>query len=182
MIRSYATMVVSICLGWLKVEDWMKKIHINLFRIIRVLEMLISVTIIIAIGISMVTLVFGLFGLYQDPLRKDAFQSFLGTAFNILIGIEFLKMIFHNNLDTVVEVILFAIARQMIVEHTTVIENCVGVISIAILFVIRKYLFIPELDNNDDNPHDRTHSIHKNTPEMHVTSQSENVNSTEIEL
>jgi hypothetical protein len=109
---------------------------------------MISITIIIAIGISMITLANGIKELYLNPFAKDAFQNFLGIAFNILIGIEFLKMIFKNNLSTVVEVLFFAIARQIIVEHTTVIENCVGVISIAILFLIRKYLFIPELDKD----------------------------------
>ncbi|MDF2942131.1 MAG: hypothetical protein K0S01_989 [Herbinix sp.] len=114
----------------------------------RVLEIIISITIIIAIGISMITLVNGIKVLYLDPYEKDAFQNFLGIAFNILIGVEFLKMIFKNNLSTIVEVLFFAIARQLIVEHTTVIENCIGIISIAILFVIRKYLFIPEFDKD----------------------------------
>ena len=42
---------------------------------------------------------------------------------------------------TVIEVLLFAIARQLIVEHTSTLENLVGIISIAILFAVRKYLF-----------------------------------------
>jgi uncharacterized membrane protein (DUF373 family) len=125
----------------------MKKFKKQLFQCTRSLEIIISIVIVIAIGISMLTLLDGLKVLYLDPLKKDAFQTFLGIAFNILIGIEFLKMIFKSNLSTVVEVLLFAIARQLIVEHTTVYENLIGVISIAILFVVRKFLFIPELDN-----------------------------------
>ena len=41
---------------------------------------------------------------------------------------------------------LLAIARQMIVEHTSPIENLIAVLSIGILFVIRKYLYISRLD------------------------------------
>ncbi|MHB8130104.1 MAG: phosphate-starvation-inducible PsiE family protein [Mobilitalea sp.] len=126
----------------------MKNFHINLFKLTRFLEIIISIAIVIAIGISMITLSNGIKELFLYPLEKDAFQNFLGIAFNILIGIEFLKMIFKSNLSTVIEVLLFAIARQLIVEHTTVYENCVGIISIAILFVIRKYLFVPELDSD----------------------------------
>lgn len=127
----------------------MKSFKVKLFQLSRILEIVISIAIVIAIGISMITLSNGIKELFLNPLEKDAFQNFLGIAFNILIGIEFLKMIFKSNLGTVVEVLLFAIARQLIVEHTTVFENCIGIISIAILFVIRKYLFIPELDKDD---------------------------------
>jgi len=117
----------------------------------RMLEIIICITIVIAIGISMITVTNGLKELFLYPLKQDAFKNFLGIAFNILIGIEFLKMIFRNNLSTVLEVLLFAIARQLIVEHKTVYENLVGIISIAILFLIRKYLFIPDLDDEKNN-------------------------------
>lgn len=126
----------------------MKHFQVKLFRFTRYLEIIICISIVIAIGISMITLSSGIKELYLNPLAKDAFQNFLGIAFNILIGIEFLKMIFKSNLSTVIEVLLFAIARQLIVEHTTILENCIGVISIAVLFIIRKYLFIPELDKD----------------------------------
>jgi uncharacterized membrane protein (DUF373 family) len=127
----------------------MKKFQKHLFQCTRILEIIISFIIVIAIGISMFTLLDGLKVLYLDPLKKDSFQTFLGIAFNILIGIEFLKMIFRYNLSTVIEVLLFAIARQLIVEHTTVFENFIGVASITLLFVVRKFLFIPELDNKE---------------------------------
>jgi len=117
----------------------------------RILEIIICITIVIAIGISMITVTNGLKELFLYPSKQDAFKNFLGIAFNILIGIEFLKMIYRNNLSTVLEVLLFAIARQLIVEHTTAYENLVGIISIAILFLIRKYLFIPDLDDEKSN-------------------------------
>ena len=49
-------------------------------------------------------------------------------------------------MSSVVDVMLLAIARQMIVEHTSPIENLIAVLSIGILFVIRKYLYISRLD------------------------------------
>lgn len=120
----------------------------KIINLTKILEMIISMFIVIAIIMSMISLVNGLKDLYIHTLDKDAFQNFLSVAFNIIIGIEFLKMLFKYNVNTVIEVLLFAIARQLIVEHTTVYENFVGVASIALLFVIRKYLFIPELDKD----------------------------------
>ena len=52
----------------------------------------------------------------------------------------------YSNTVTLVDVMLLAIARQMIVEHTSPIENLIAVLSIGILFVIRKYLYISRLD------------------------------------
>lgn len=126
----------------------MKHIFIRLFQLTRVLEIIISIAVLIAIGISMITLGTGLKNLLFQNQEVNAFQSFLAIAFNILIGIEFLKMIVRYSVDTVIEVLLFAIARQLIVEHTTVVDNFIGVASIALLFVIRKYMFVPELDKD----------------------------------
>ena len=50
-------------------------------------------------------------------------------------------MLCKHTPETVIEVLLFAIARQLIVEHTSTMENLIGIISIGILFATRKYLF-----------------------------------------
>ncbi len=120
----------------------------KIYNITRILELIISGFIIIAIIISMVSLVNGLKVLTLNVFQEDAFRNFLSIAFNIIIGIEFLKMLFKANVYAVIEVLLFAIARLMIVEHSTVYENFISVASITLLFVIRKYLLIPETDQN----------------------------------
>lgn len=127
----------------------MKNIQKVLSKLIIYLEIIITVFVIIGIGISMKSLLSGLGGLYFSNDVKNAFLDFLAIAFNILIGIEFLKMIYNYNVDTVIEVLLFAIARQLIVEHTTIFENCIGVVSIGLLFAIRKYFFVAKLDKDE---------------------------------
>ena len=47
---------------------------------------------------------------------------------------------------TVVEVLLFATARQMVVEHMDPVQTLIGVIAIAILFAIRKFLMTEDSD------------------------------------
>ena len=76
--------------------------------------------------------------LFGDPAYLQARMS---SACLIII-----KMITSYTIDSVVDVMLLAIARQMIVEHTSPIENLIAVLSIGILFVIRKYLYISRLD------------------------------------
>lgn len=68
------------------------------------------------------------------------FDNFLLGLFNLVIGVEFTRMLCKHTPETVVEVMLFAIARQIIVSHPSIVENILGVIAIAALFAIRKFL------------------------------------------
>lgn len=45
-------------------------------------------------------------------------------------------MLCRHSAQTVVEVLLFATARQMVVEHMDPMQTLIGVIAIAILFAI----------------------------------------------
>ena len=74
-------------------------------------------------------------------------QSRLSDACLIIIGIELIKMITSYTIDSVVDVLLLAVARQMVVEHTSPLENLMAVVAVGVLFVIRKYLYISHLDS-----------------------------------
>lgn len=87
-------------------------------------------------------------------LVPDYLQERLSDACLIIIGIELIKMITSYTIDSVVDVMLLAIARQMIVEHTSPLENMLAVISVGVLFVIRKYLYISRLDRRHHGKQD----------------------------
>lgn len=78
-----------------------------------------------------------------------SFISFLTFMFNIIIGIELLKMFCRHDLDSVVEVLLFAVARQVVIEHTSMVDNLLCMIAVAVLFSIRKFLFVSALDKKE---------------------------------
>ena len=80
-------------------------------------------------------------------LSPDYLQARLSDACLIIIGIELIKMITSYTIDSVVDVMLLAIARQMVVEHTSPVENLMMVVAVGILFVIRKYLYVSFLDS-----------------------------------
>jgi uncharacterized membrane protein (DUF373 family) len=77
----------------------------------------------------------------------EAFTTSLGSIMNIVIGIEFLKMLTKHNLSSVVEVLMFAIARKLLIDHPNIKEYLIGVIAITVLLVARKFLFIQGLDD-----------------------------------
>lgn len=73
-------------------------------------------------------------------------QYQLSSACLIIIGVELIMMITSYSLDSVVDVMLLAVSRQMLVEHTAPLENLLTVISVGLLFLIRKYLYISKID------------------------------------
>ena len=66
---------------------------------------------------------------------------YVESAMTLAIVIEFVKMLYTHTPETIIEILLFAISLQMIVEHLSTTETILGVGAIAGLFAVRKYLF-----------------------------------------
>ena len=108
-----------------------------------IVETAISALVLIAIVVAGLQIAVQIFGLALAPDVTDAFDTLLRNAFNVVIGVEFVKMLAKHSPGSAIEVLLFAIARQMVVEHTSPAENLLSIIAILLIFVIRKYLFVP---------------------------------------
>lgn len=81
--------------------------------------------------------------------NNEAFlQLFLNRIMTLAVGVEFIKMLCKQSPSTVIEVLLVAIARQLIVEHASSLDYLIGMLSVAILFAVRKYLFTTFDDSN----------------------------------
>ncbi len=78
------------------------------------------------------------FDIWQNELEL---QYYMEYVMSLAIGVEFVKMLCTHQPGTIIEVLLFATARQMIVEHLNVYETLVGIGAIAALFAVRKFLF-----------------------------------------
>lgn len=130
------------------------------------LEVIISVLVLTGLVISSVPVAREMLSLWQGG-STDAFQTFLGHAFNLVIGIEFIKMLAKHSPGSALEVLLYAIARNMILGHGTAAENLLGVAAIGLIFVIRKFLFVPSFGATlpDGEPaQDLAHLFHRMRP------------------
>lgn len=77
------------------------------------------------------------------------YTDLMETCFNLIIGVELIRMMYSHSPNTVFEVLLFAIARQIIIDHSSIWSSLVGVCAIAVLFATRKFLFC-EFDIADE--------------------------------
>lgn len=77
-----------------------------------------------------------------DLSRYPNYEDLLTSCFNLIIGVEMIRMLYLHTPMTVFEVLLFAIARQIIIDHSSPLNSLLGVVAIAILFAVRKFLFV----------------------------------------
>ena len=125
----------------------LKKSHEYMYKITHVGELLLAIVILIAIIISGVSLVLELTQISFTHLDISAFTQFLANGLSLAVGIEFVKMLCKYTPETVVEILMFAIARQMIVEHLQLSQMFIGVCAIAVLCAVRKYLISVSKDS-----------------------------------
>ena len=67
-------------------------------------------------------------------------RGFLERALDIVIGVEFIKMLAKHSPGSSLEVLLYAIARHMV---ESALDNLISVGAIALIFVVRKFFFVP---------------------------------------
>ena len=75
-------------------------------------------------------------------------DAFFADAMTIVVGIEFVKMLMLHTPRAVTDVLLFAIARQLVVNHSSAVDTLLGVAAVALIFVIKKFLHT----DGDDAP------------------------------
>lgn len=101
----------------------------------------------VIVGIAVIVAIIGIFPefltLWDGRESADSLTHFLEYVFNIVIGIEFLKMLCKPKADTIIEVLIFLVARHMVIGDTTAVEDLFSVISMGILFFIKMYIVSP---------------------------------------
>jgi uncharacterized membrane protein (DUF373 family) len=107
------------------------------------LELFMAVLVLLATIVAIISLWHPFVDFLKTRYEAEALLTFVGYVFNVLISIEFLKMLCRPSSDTVLEVLIFLVARHMIIGDTSVPENFLSILSIAALFAMKKYLHLP---------------------------------------
>jgi hypothetical protein len=115
-----------------------KSFHL-LDKITKSFEITIAILLLTVIAVKVLEVILDLSGLQVVIISTD-FDRILSTAFALVIGVEFTKMLCKLNTETVIDVLLFAIARQTVIYHEGSLDLLIGVFAIAGLFAIKRYL------------------------------------------
>lgn len=112
-----------------------------LLSVCHLLEVIMSFVLVVVIVIVGARLLFDAGNIFTgEPVVK--LESFISNIMTVAIGVELVKMLAQHDASTIIEVLMFAIARMLVAEHGSTLEILLGVAAIAILFATRKYLFI----------------------------------------
>ena len=111
-----------------------------MFKIIQIFELIVAIFITTVI-------IFMLYNLVSQIINNDIFQmsssdfsTFLASALSLVVGLEFVKLLCQHTPENLIEVLMLAISRQMVVEHLDTFQMLLGVVSIVALLTAKKYL------------------------------------------
>ena len=120
----------------------MKSLNNIIHKVVHIIEYVISImTILVMLAILTLEVIqiFTVEGYLNDS------TTFLKNILNVVVGLEFVRMLINLTPANTLEVLIVAIARQVIINHDSALNNIVCVLCIAGLFAIRRFL-IPKTD------------------------------------
>ncbi len=126
------------------------KVRVHLATVASFLEIFLACLLAVALGICALQLIPSIFDLAVSSEHIEPFHEYLESLFVLVIGTEALKQLCKHTPGSALEVLLFTIAREMVVKETSPVENLIVVISIGVIFVIRKYLYVPAFGSEGD--------------------------------
>ena len=130
-----------------------KRISKFFYKVLHFLEIIIaSLTIAVLVGI----VGFEIYKMFTEDGYFLSANTYLHNILTVVVGLEFVRMLINLTPANTIEVLIVAIARQVIVNHNNPLSNIACVLCIGGLFAIRKFLisksdFKREIsDDNED--------------------------------
>lgn len=128
---------------WDKIRKW-------LYETGEAVELVMAGVVICAIFVAVIALIPEFIHYWDSRMQAGAFLEFVDAVLDIVIGIEFVKMLCKPNSKNIIEVLIFLISRHMIVQKTTAMEDLLAVISICILFFFRRFMDATKKDKEPE--------------------------------
>lgn len=130
-------------------------------KVSKFFEMALAALILLVVAIKIFDVIFIVLD-WDLAILTMEIENILSLIFTLVIGIEFTRMLFRHTPETVLDVLLFVIARQMIILAEGSVNMLLGVIAIAGIFAVKKYLvdakeyrdaelILDEVDADDDS-------------------------------
>ena len=116
------------------------KVMKRLRRFILSLEMIIGIIIAITVVLGIPDLLKYIFIILTETkeISYEAFANFLKHVLMLVVGLEMLMMIITHSHESILTLVLFVIARKMLVYADSMFDIFIGTISIAIIFFVLK--------------------------------------------
>ena len=114
-----------------------KKPETFIHKVLHIIERIIAyITLVVLIGM----LVMEFYRMFTVPDYFGSVNTYLHNILTIVVGLEFVRMLIDLTPANTIEVLIVAIARQVIISHDNPLSNLACVVCIAGLFATRHFL------------------------------------------
>lgn len=117
-----------------------EKIAQIIYWAIRGIEILLAGLLVLLVLTSFIFVLGTLIQSHKQITDFNSFQQLLSYLLLLIIALELAYMLIEHKPDNVVEVIIYAFARKMLIYNTTALDLLIGVVTLAILFIVKVYL------------------------------------------
>ena len=127
-----------------------KKNDKRLLKISKRFETALSIILLILVLLGMMDLIRSVYQAYivdfANPVEYTQLNGFLAEALLLVIGVELVVMLSLHIPGVLLEVLLYAIARKLILlpKSSGIGDLLLGILAIGVIFTIRKYLMSPQ--------------------------------------
>lgn len=120
----------------------MRKKHETLIhKVLHILERIIAF---LTLGVMLFMLGLEIYKMFTTAEYFATMDTFLNNILTIVVGLEFVRMLIDMTPANTIEVLIVAIARQVILTHNNPWANLASIICIAGLFATRHFLIPKE--------------------------------------
>ena len=112
--------------------------HENIFR--KILHLIERVIAVLTLFVLIYMLGLEIYRMFTEAAYFSTVHNYLHNVLNIVVGLEFIRMLLDMTPANTLEVLIVAISRHVILSHDDPISNVASVACIAGLFAIRRFL------------------------------------------
>jgi hypothetical protein len=128
----------------------LNKIERSMKRFIMWIEILLAGFIIVTVLLSGKDIVVLIHKIYITEASQSyqLLQGLLAHILLLVVGLELALMLITHSAGNVLEVILYAIARKMLISSSNTMDILLGVIALAIIFIVDKYFHTKDINRS----------------------------------
>ena len=118
-----------------------KRVNLVFRQILHWLERIIAaITLLVLMG----NLAIECWQILKNPGALSDLTHILHSLLGIVVGLEFVRMLIDTTPANVIEVLVLAITRHVVLAHEDPVSNVLSILCIAALFAVRRFLIRPE--------------------------------------
>ena len=121
--------------------------------IIFIIEMILALVIFLGVLAGLASTILQIPGILTITRNQfyNSFREFLGNALLLVVGVELMRMLITHTTRATMELIVYVIARKLLIYTDSMTDIVLGTVALAIVFLTIRFL-LPALSTTEINP------------------------------